>query len=136
MTAPCLAAQGGTLHHLAKTDPDPRFRCRTQAMLMLAQGESVLGVARWFRNSPTGCGSGAGGFWSAIAITWPMLDGPVNRPSSDRTIWRCWMTRCSRNRTPMAGRSAPGLFATCMRYSFRNGRTRSVSVRFTATCGG
>lgn len=40
------------LRHLVKTDPDPRVRRRAQALLMLAQGASVLGVARWFRTAP------------------------------------------------------------------------------------
>jgi transposase len=40
------------LRHLVKTDPDPRVRHRAQALLMLAQGASVLGVARWFRTAP------------------------------------------------------------------------------------
>jgi transposase len=52
MTAPSLAAQGDALRHLVKTDPDPRVRRRAQALLLLAQGESVLGVARWFRTAP------------------------------------------------------------------------------------
>ena len=36
------------LRHLVKTDPDPRVHHRAQALLMLAQGAFVLGVARWF----------------------------------------------------------------------------------------
>src|SRR5215212_4324129 len=40
------------LRHLVKTDPDPRVRRRAQAVLMLAQGASVLGVARRFRTAP------------------------------------------------------------------------------------
>lgn len=40
------------LRRLAKCDPDPRVRRRAQALFMLAQGESVLAVARWFRTAP------------------------------------------------------------------------------------
>ena len=40
------------LRRLAKGDPDPRVRRRAQAVFMLAQGESVLAVARWFRTAP------------------------------------------------------------------------------------
>ncbi len=40
------------LRSLVKTDPDPRVRHRAQALVMLAQGASVLGVARWFRTAP------------------------------------------------------------------------------------
>ena len=39
------------LRRLAKTDPDPRVRRRAQALLMLAEGASVLEVARWFRTA-------------------------------------------------------------------------------------
>jgi transposase len=47
-----LAERMDELRHLVKTDPDPRVRHRAQAVLMLAQGVSVLGVARWFRTAP------------------------------------------------------------------------------------
>jgi transposase len=40
------------LRRLVRTDPDPRVRRRAQAVLMLAQGASVLGTARWFRTAP------------------------------------------------------------------------------------
>ena len=40
------------LRHLVKADPDLRVRHRAQALRMLAQGASVLGVARWFRTAP------------------------------------------------------------------------------------
>jgi transposase len=47
-----LAETVSELRRLVKTDPDPRVRHRAQALLMLAQGASVLGVARWFRTAP------------------------------------------------------------------------------------
>jgi transposase len=40
------------LRHLAKTDSDPRVRRRAQALFMLAEGASVVAVARWFRTAP------------------------------------------------------------------------------------
>jgi len=40
------------LRRLVRTDPDPRVCRRAQALLMLAQGASVVGVARWFRTAP------------------------------------------------------------------------------------
>ena len=48
-----LALQGRAdeLRRLVKTDPDPRVRRRAQALLMLAEGASVLEVARWFRTA-------------------------------------------------------------------------------------
>lgn len=36
------------LHHLTRTDPDPRVRHRAQALLLVAQGQSVSAVARLF----------------------------------------------------------------------------------------
>ena len=47
-----LAEHVGDLRRLMKTDPDPRVRRRAQAVLLVAQGESVLGVARLFRTAP------------------------------------------------------------------------------------
>lgn len=47
-----LEAYADTLRYLVKTDSDPRVRRRAQALFMLAQGASVLGVARWFRTAP------------------------------------------------------------------------------------
>jgi transposase len=47
-----LRERADDLRHLAKSDPDPRVRRRAQALFMLAQGASVLGVARWFRTAP------------------------------------------------------------------------------------
>ena len=47
-----LEARIDELRRLVKTDADPRVRHRAQAVMMLAQGESVLGVARWFRTAP------------------------------------------------------------------------------------
>ena len=47
-----LAERVDELRRLVKTDPDPRVRRRAQAVLMLAQGASVVGVARWFRTAP------------------------------------------------------------------------------------
>lgn len=49
---PKLEEQVSERRHLVKTDADPRVRHRAQALLMLAQGASVLRVARWFRTSP------------------------------------------------------------------------------------
>lgn len=78
MTAQRLAEQGNALRHLVKTDPDPRVRRRAQALLMLAQGESVLGVARWFRTSPHRVRG-----WR----TW-FLDGGRDRLAADRRTGR------------------------------------------------
>jgi transposase len=47
-----LGERAGELRHLIKTDPDPRVRQRAQLVLLLAEGESVLGVARLFRTTP------------------------------------------------------------------------------------
>lgn len=47
-----LAERADELRRLAKSDPDPRVRRRAQAVFMLAQGESVLAVARWFQTAP------------------------------------------------------------------------------------
>ncbi len=41
-----LEEQVSELRHLVKTDPDPRVRHRALPLLMLAQGASVLGLAR------------------------------------------------------------------------------------------
>ena len=49
---PSLQERADELRRLAKSDPDPRVRRRAQAVFMLAQGEPVLGVARWFRTAP------------------------------------------------------------------------------------
>jgi transposase len=47
-----LEDRADELRQLAKCDPDPRVRRRAQAVFMLAQGESVLAVARWFHTAP------------------------------------------------------------------------------------
>jgi transposase len=47
-----LADRVDELRRLVKTDPDPRVRRRAQAVLMFAQGASVVGTARWFRTAP------------------------------------------------------------------------------------
>ena len=47
-----LAERVDELRRPVKTDPDPRVCRRAQALLMLAQGASVVGVARWFRTAP------------------------------------------------------------------------------------
>ena len=47
-----LAERTDELRHLVKTDPDPRVRHRAQALVMLAQGEAVVRVARAFRTAP------------------------------------------------------------------------------------
>jgi len=47
-----LAERVDELRRLVKTDPDPRVCRRAQAVLMLAQGVSVVGVAWWFRTAP------------------------------------------------------------------------------------
>jgi transposase len=47
-----LEARVDELRQLVKTDEDPRVRHRAQAVMMLAQGESVLGVSRRFRTAP------------------------------------------------------------------------------------
>jgi transposase len=47
-----LAERTEELRHLVKTDPDPRVRHRAQGVLMLAQGEPVVRVARAFHTAP------------------------------------------------------------------------------------
>jgi len=47
-----LAERAAELRRPAKSDPDPRVCRRAQALFLLAQGESVLAVARWFRTAP------------------------------------------------------------------------------------
>src|SRR5436190_19476638 len=49
---PALEERVDELRHLVKTDADPRVRHRAQAVMMLAEGASVVGVARWFRTAP------------------------------------------------------------------------------------
>ncbi len=39
------------LRHLTKTDPDPRVRRRAQAVLLVAEGQSLASVARLFHTS-------------------------------------------------------------------------------------
>jgi transposase len=73
-----LEERAGELRHLVKTDPDPRVRHRAQALLMLAQGASVLGVARWFRTAPHRVRA-----WRA----W-FLDGGRDRLADDRRTGR------------------------------------------------
>lgn len=47
-----LSAQREVLHHLTRTDPDPRVRRRAHALLVLTQGHSVVAVARLFATAP------------------------------------------------------------------------------------
>src|SRR5215204_5315481 len=47
-----LSAQREVLHHLTRTDPDPRVRRRAHALLLLADGHSVSAVARLFATAP------------------------------------------------------------------------------------
>ena len=42
---------GTHLHHLTKTDPDPRVRRRAQAVLLAAEGQTLASVARLFHTS-------------------------------------------------------------------------------------
>jgi transposase len=39
------------LHHLTKTDPDPRVRRRAQALLLVAAGHSQVSAARLLQTS-------------------------------------------------------------------------------------
>ena len=50
--ARALEGCAGELRRLIRTAPDPRVRQRAQLVLLLAQGESVLGVARLFTTVP------------------------------------------------------------------------------------
>lgn len=43
--------QGAHLRHLTKTDTDPRVRRRAQALLLVADGETLAGAARLFHTS-------------------------------------------------------------------------------------
>lgn len=47
-----LHSQQETLHHLTRTDPDPRVRRRAHALLLLTQDYSVAAVARLFATAP------------------------------------------------------------------------------------
>jgi transposase len=47
-----LSAQREVLHHLTRTDPDPRVRRRAHALLLLSRGQSVMAVARLFATAP------------------------------------------------------------------------------------
>jgi transposase len=40
------------LHHLTKTDPDPRVRRRAHAVLLVEDGQTVASVARLFQTAP------------------------------------------------------------------------------------
>jgi hypothetical protein len=73
-----LADNVSELRHLVKTDPDPRVRHRAQAWLMLAQGASVLGVARWFQTAPQRV---------RVWRTW-FLEGGRDRLADDRRTGR------------------------------------------------
>jgi transposase len=42
---------GAHLHQLTKTDPDPRVRRRAQAVLLVAEGQTLASVARLFHTS-------------------------------------------------------------------------------------
>jgi transposase len=73
-----LADNMTELRHLVKTDPDPRVRHRAQGLLMLAQGASVLSVARWFRTAPHRV---------RVWRTW-FLEGGRDRLADDRRTGR------------------------------------------------
>jgi transposase len=75
---PSLEEHTDALRRLVKTDPDPRVRHRAQALLMLAQGASVLSVARWFRTAPHRV---------RVWRTW-FLDGGRDRLADDRRSGR------------------------------------------------
>src|SRR5215208_4013705 len=47
-----LSTQREVLHHLTRTDPDPRVRRRAHALLLLSRGQSVMAVARLFETAP------------------------------------------------------------------------------------
>jgi transposase len=47
-----LHSQQETLHHLTRTDPDPRVRRRAHALLLLSEGHPVAAVARLFETAP------------------------------------------------------------------------------------
>jgi transposase len=47
-----LSAQRKVLHHLTRTDPDPRVRRRAHALLLLTQDHSVVAVARLLATAP------------------------------------------------------------------------------------
>jgi transposase len=47
-----LGMQQQLLHQLPRTDPDPRVRRRAHALLVLAQDDSVVAVARLFATAP------------------------------------------------------------------------------------
>jgi transposase len=73
-----LEQRADELRHVVKTDPDPRVRHRAQALVLLVQGMSVLGVARWFRTAPHRVRA-----WRA----W-FLEGGRNRLADDRRSGR------------------------------------------------
>jgi transposase len=52
MVLPTLTQQADVLRHLIRTDPDPRVRHRAQLVLLVAEGEPVIRVARLFRTAP------------------------------------------------------------------------------------
>ena len=52
MLMPALAEQAHVLRQLIRTDPDPRVRHRAQLVLLVAEGEPVIRVARLFRTAP------------------------------------------------------------------------------------
>ena len=52
MVMPALAQRAGVLRNLVRTDPDPRVRHRAQLVLLVAEGEPVIRVARLFRTAP------------------------------------------------------------------------------------
>jgi len=47
-----LAPHRATLHHLSRTDPDPRVRHRADGLLLVANGLSLAETARRFGGSP------------------------------------------------------------------------------------
>ena len=47
-----LAPHRATLHHLSRTDPDPRVRHRADGLVLVANGLSLAETARRFGGSP------------------------------------------------------------------------------------
>ena len=74
------------LRRLVRTDPDPRVRRRAQAVLMLAQGASVVGAARWFRTAPHRVRAWRAWFLAGGRAGWPTtLDADGRRSSAPMT---------------------------------------------------
>jgi hypothetical protein len=58
------------LHHVIKTDPDPRVRRRAQALLWVAEGQSQARARACWRRRRIGSTSGSSALTLSVARDW------------------------------------------------------------------